>query len=320
MPNMGLDLWALFKKTGVELGSDPYANRRYLAELAVVFTFLALALYVTWTLLSPLFIKSSNDFLRGAAALIYIINLFMCHQMPERSFFIFGEPLGLCHRCIGIFIGALLAYPSAGLRNRFPRFMRSLAFVIAALIPLAVDGTMQFFGMHESNYLARFSTGFIAAFAVMYYLIATILERFSTGKTFYRKGIAVPVLIPFALLVIPLIAASAFVGLNYKSAAYALEIGERLSPNESYYEVHYIPPHATQSIPADQFLSSFSDPILRDVDKNSKLWMHGLGVWVVLALNETPQRYGNYAYISNGSGDYYYIDAWSGELILHTNH
>lgn len=315
---MSLSEW--FDRFGIELGSDPYANRKYFAELAVAYTFLVLALYLLSTLLSPLLIKSSNDFLRGIGALSYIINLFMCHQMPERSFFLFGEPLGLCHRCIGIFIGALLAYPSACLRKRFPSFMQSWVFMVAALIPIAVDGITQLLSMHESNYITRFSTGFIAAFAVMYYLIATVLDRFSTGKTFYRRGIVLPVMIPFALLVLPLIAASIFVGLNYKSADYVLERAMQSSPNAVYYEVRYIPPHATQSIAADQFLSSFSDPILLDVDRNRELWKHELGVWVVLALNEQPQRYGNYAYLSKGSGDYYYFDAWSGELVLRTNH
>jgi len=311
---------AFLRKFGLEVGSDPGKNRKYFAELLVVYTFAALAIYVLTTFLAPLFIRSGNDFLRGIAALNYIFNLYMCHQMPERTFFIFGEPMPLCERCMAIFIGALVAYPSAGLRVRFPKWMQSWPFVVLALVPIAVDGITQFLGMRESNTYERFSSGFIAAFAVTFFLIATILDKYETKKTFYRKGIAIPVLIPLSFLLVPLLGASLYVGAHYMSAGEAISNAAQASPNAPYYEIHYIPPHATQSIPADPFLSEYSDPILKDVGKNRAFYSHQLGAWSALALNGTPEHFGNYAYLSKGAGDYYYYDAWNKELILHTAH
>src|SRR5512142_1687946 len=39
---------------------------------------------------------------------------FICHQLPARSFFIDGEPFGVCSRCFGVYFGLFLgiaAYP-----------------------------------------------------------------------------------------------------------------------------------------------------------------------------------------------------------------
>jgi len=45
----------------------------------------------------------------------------VCHQMPERSFWLVGHPLGVCARCFGIYAGfavAVLLYPLASRRLR----------------------------------------------------------------------------------------------------------------------------------------------------------------------------------------------------------
>jgi uncharacterized membrane protein len=311
---------ALLDAIGLELGSNVKYNRKYLAELTVIYSFLAIGLYTALSILAPLLIKSGNELIHGIAALTYIFNVYMCHQMPQRSFFLGGEQLSLCARCVAIFIGAFLAFPSASLRKRFPSFMNSWLFVIAALIPIAVDGITQFFGLRESTVYYRFSTGFIAAFAVVYFLVATILNRFATGKTFFRKGIMLPVSIPFAFLVISILVAGFFIGTNYMSADQALEKAKQSSPNAAYYEVRYIAPHATRSIAGDQYIETYNDPILHDVDRNYEFRRHQFGAWAVLALTEPSEHYGRHIYLSAGSGDYYYYDAWTGELILHTQH
>jgi uncharacterized membrane protein len=44
----------------------------------------------------------------AAAAVIYTIGRFVCHQRPERSFHLWGAPLPVCARCAGIYAGAAL--------------------------------------------------------------------------------------------------------------------------------------------------------------------------------------------------------------------
>jgi len=42
------------------------------------------------------------------ALVVYGIGRLICHQRPERSFFLFGAPLAVCARCAGIYAGAAL--------------------------------------------------------------------------------------------------------------------------------------------------------------------------------------------------------------------
>jgi uncharacterized membrane protein len=46
---------------------------------------------------------------RIASDLIYVAGAVLCHQRPERSFQLAGQPLPVCARCTGIYGGAALA-------------------------------------------------------------------------------------------------------------------------------------------------------------------------------------------------------------------
>jgi len=39
----------------------------------------------------------------------YLVGSLLCHQRPERSFFLFGSQMPVCARCFGIYAGAALA-------------------------------------------------------------------------------------------------------------------------------------------------------------------------------------------------------------------
>src|SRR5215510_6838555 len=49
----------------------------------------------------------------AAPSLLYPIGALICHQRPERSFFIHGLQLPVCARCTGLYIGAAAASPLA---------------------------------------------------------------------------------------------------------------------------------------------------------------------------------------------------------------
>lgn len=81
-----------------------------------------------------------------------------CHQKPERSFFIGGYQMPLCARCTGIALGHVAALFTAP----FHSFNYSIA---ALLVPLAIDGTVQYCTSYESNNKKRFITGVLYGFA-----------------------------------------------------------------------------------------------------------------------------------------------------------
>ncbi len=129
-------------------------------------TFIAYdALFLALILLAPL-LKLLEA--RGIASAVYGFLHLFCHQRPERSWFIFGEKLGVCVRCLATY---LFVIPSAaiffiaGVREwlkmrSFARFILPLA--LASLSPLVVDGLIQLFTPWVSTSFLRFLTGALA--------------------------------------------------------------------------------------------------------------------------------------------------------------
>jgi uncharacterized membrane protein len=46
---------------------------------------------------------------RLAADMVYVAGAVVCHQQPQRSFSLAGQPLPVCARCIGIYASAAIA-------------------------------------------------------------------------------------------------------------------------------------------------------------------------------------------------------------------
>ncbi len=98
-------------------------------------------------LLYPFFMSTGNPTLATIAQLIKgVYGPPVCHQLPERSLFIFGYQMALCSRCFAIYVsflaGGLLFYL---IRNRLKPF--HIGYYILFCIPMAIDGFAQLFGV-----------------------------------------------------------------------------------------------------------------------------------------------------------------------------
>ena len=106
--------------------------------------------------------------------IIWRIGGYLCHQMPERSFFIRGVQLPVCARCTGVYF---FFFAGLALGFIFPVYL-SLEQIILILIlgnlPMAVDGWTQYRGWRVSNNKLRFITGGISG-GTTAYLLATML-------------------------------------------------------------------------------------------------------------------------------------------------
>ena len=81
-----------------------------------------------------------------------------CHQMPSRSFFVFGQKMCLCQRCMAIY-GAVFALGLLyGLVRKHVRPLR-LRWMLVLWVPMALDGFTQLFGWRESTWELRLITG-----------------------------------------------------------------------------------------------------------------------------------------------------------------
>jgi uncharacterized membrane protein len=93
----------------------------------------------------------------GASAVYFLFSA-VCHQIPERSFAVWGLPFAVCHRCLGIYlglaIGSLIKFP-------FGSAVKRRLWIAAASLPLLIDAALPFTGMGNNVPAGRFLTGLL---------------------------------------------------------------------------------------------------------------------------------------------------------------
>jgi uncharacterized membrane protein len=109
----------------------------------------------------------------GAALSAVAVHTFfspICHQIPERSFHLFGVPLAVCARCIGIYTGATL-----GAFVRAPRrfILRALGLALALNI---MEAATEYVGLHGNWLTVRALLGFALGLSVAALVAQATLE------------------------------------------------------------------------------------------------------------------------------------------------
>ena len=159
---------------------------------------LLLLLYVGLPFLAPMFMQVGWTF---PARVVYTVYAPACHQLPERSYFLFGESpvydldqlhadgvalsdnllvrrryigdddhgwkVAICQRDVAIYGSMFLTGLIFALaRFRFPRLSWKLYLMF--LIPMALDGGAQLIGVHASNWVLRTITGVLFGVATIW--------------------------------------------------------------------------------------------------------------------------------------------------------
>lgn len=115
------------------------------------------ALAWSLVLLPPLALKGGLDSL---ALLLYTALSPICHQIPDRSFHWFGNPLGLCARCTGLLAGfSGGAIWELGRIGRGPSRPGNRVWLWGSGMLLLLDVVAPFLGMYENSHLTRAATG-----------------------------------------------------------------------------------------------------------------------------------------------------------------
>lgn len=106
----------------------------------------------------------------------YAFGVMVCHQRPDRSFFIRENQFPVCERCLAIEVGMTLAFGAAVLVSPPPGFFASLgtflprrlrgragvlAVGIALMLPMVLDGGLQIVTPYVSTTPARVLTGLL---------------------------------------------------------------------------------------------------------------------------------------------------------------
>ena len=109
----------------------------------------------------------------------------VCHQLPERSYFIDGRPLAVCARCTGIYGGfalLLVLYPL--IRPLRSTYLPPPKWLFLGALPLAIDFSLTFFGIWENTHTSRLLTGMLLGGVTVFYVmpgIADLSERLGRG-------------------------------------------------------------------------------------------------------------------------------------------
>lgn len=105
----------------------------------------------------------------------------ICHQLPGRSFHLFGEPLGVCSRCASIyfaFLAGTLAYPFFHRRVVRPvhDMLHPRNVLMVAVLPMVLDAGLEMLGLRESTFLTRTLTGGVFGLVVPFIILPAALE------------------------------------------------------------------------------------------------------------------------------------------------
>jgi uncharacterized membrane protein len=104
-----------------------------------------------------------------AKPLFYALH-FVCAQIPSHSFYIFGHQLGMCERNFTIytsmFLGSLIFVLT---KKRLPGIPWWLWLLM--ILPMALDGTSQMFGLRESTWYLRVLTGSLFGLANIWFAL-----------------------------------------------------------------------------------------------------------------------------------------------------
>lgn len=158
-------------------------SRRQLVAWLIVST--GTLLFVSMIVAAPLAAAAHHDHLAGT---LYRSLGILCHQLPERSFFIAGQKFAVCSRCTGLYLGfvaTLLLYPL--LKSLRRTDLPSRKWLFAAAIPLLIDFSLTLFGIWENTHTTRFLTGMLVGSVVVFYVMPGVVElslrSFSTRST-----------------------------------------------------------------------------------------------------------------------------------------
>ena len=173
-------------------------------------------LYVGLPLLAPVLMDAGWT---GPAKVIYTIYRPACHQRPERSYF-FGGPevvysvdeleaagvetglfsreigneavgwkVAFCERDVAIYGAMFLTGLVYGLlRRRLGAWKMPFRYFLLFLVPMGIDGGLQLFAIHESDYVLRTITGVIFGIGAVLFAYPYLEEGFGDVRhTVNRK-------------------------------------------------------------------------------------------------------------------------------------
>jgi uncharacterized membrane protein len=131
-------------------------------------------LYVSLIAIAPLALSHGHD---TSAFALYQMFSRVCHQIPERAFYLGGYPLAVCARCTGIYLGfaaGVLVYPLVRSLRRGDTPARK--WLLLAAVPTLFDFALGFFGVVENTQWSRSITGALLGAVAAFYVVPGLMD------------------------------------------------------------------------------------------------------------------------------------------------
>ncbi len=110
---------------------------------------------------------------------VYAVFSPVCHQIESRSFFLFGQPLAVCSRCLGIYVGCLVGIGFYPIFRGFDRVrLPQTTLFLSLSLPIVIDTSGNFIGLWNTPDGVRFVTGFLWGPVLPFYFISGIADLF----------------------------------------------------------------------------------------------------------------------------------------------
>lgn len=120
----------------------------------------------------------------GGAGFFYACFAPICHQLPARTFLLWGYPMAVCARCFGVysgFAGGVLLYPF--LRGFSAARLPALKMLILASAPIVVDTSANVLKLWNTAGIPRFLFGFAWGLILPFYFLTGLLELFASPRS-----------------------------------------------------------------------------------------------------------------------------------------
>lgn len=105
----------------------------------------------------------------------------VCHQMPDRSFFLNGEQMAVNTRCLGVFAGLLAGWVLIPFAGRFTIEKKwPLWFLLVAVMIQIIDVSGNLIQMWENTNRSRFFSGIIPGVAISLMLADRFIRKSRT--------------------------------------------------------------------------------------------------------------------------------------------
>ncbi|NPV08664.1 MAG: DUF2085 domain-containing protein [Anaerolineae bacterium] len=99
--------------------------------------------------------------LEGPGSALFRAYRRVCHQYPERSFYVYGRQVAFCQRDVGVYLGLFLGGLAYAASSGRARLSNTRIYLLVFVLPVAVDGLTQLLGLRTSAWPLRLGTGLL---------------------------------------------------------------------------------------------------------------------------------------------------------------